>query len=142
MPHLAGPFEGSAALEDQIQCAHRHVRVAEEFAEQEGRGGEGRVRHHPERLLRPGERVQVPFNHADVAVTGETLAKPIGQPRVQLDRRHVTGPGRQGSGQPTVTCTDVDDVVTAADLRVLHDRASPAVTGEEVLPCWLTPPPP
>lgn len=116
--------------------------MAEEFAEQEGGGGEGRVRYHPERLLWPDELVQVSFDDADAAVAGEALTEPTDQPRVQLHGGHVAGAGRERCGQPTVACADVDDVIAPADLRVLHDGPGPAVTGEEVLPCWLAPPPP
>lgn len=99
-------------------------------------------RYHPERLLRPPELVQVDFDDQDAVVAGEALAKSAGEPWVQLEGRHVPGAYGERRGQPTVGSTDIDDVMAAAHLRVLHDRAGPPVSGKEVLASRLTPSPP
>jgi hypothetical protein len=118
----ACPPSSGVVLHHQIGT-HQTTAWMHEARQQRAGHGERRVGNHPERAAWQPQVVRIGAHHAHLrAEPGAQMRQPLG---MQFDGDDV-GTGRdQLGGQRSHAGTDVEDEITASDVRLDHDAASP-----------------
>jgi hypothetical protein len=128
------PLAGQAVLHDQIGGHAGGCGIVEDAPQERRRDVEGHVPDDPVWLVRErhGERVALDDGHTRMA--REPPAKPLDQPRIELDRDDPSGYVGERGGQPAGARADLDHEIGPRDAGRGDHLGGEAGASEKVLP--------
>jgi hypothetical protein len=119
-------------LDDQVGAQEGTAGVVQQPSEDRRRVRERHVRHDAERLVREPKLECVAGDDPDGVRPRETVAQPLDENRIELDRDDTSGTPGELVREHAGAGTDLDDEIAACDAGI-PDEVSGEARDEEVL---------